>query len=354
MRIDQIITLVWAGNVALLGGSGYVGWRFYEAKKAQSRPAAEDEWPETAEGGLPPTRWPGAIAGFEHLWKTPLSGLVPPPPEPKAGPKVEKIDMAQAFKNRVKIQSGAEASSPAFTMVTVTVDGQSQVLRPGNRIDDWKLVRFWIERAPDTASTGYAEFENPQYEKRTLVLKQDIADGKEASTPGAAPLIKEFGGPLTEGDVNEFLIETQAYFDPVSKAWVVPYDEYKWWAVWGTKDVIEETRFVPRPEGLEVATRPPSASLDGSRGVEQGDVITTINGHPVKTLDDVFAYLRGDGQNETRFVVEIQRDGAKRTIVYRVARRASPRAKPADAKPADAERADGVSSAADGEMARPK
>lgn len=317
MRVDQVITLVWAGNIALLGGTGWVGWRFWEQKKA-SREIAQATWPESAEALPPMDRWPGAMEAFQPVWKTPLDGLVPPPPKAAdaAKPVVETIE--QRFRNRIKIVNAVVASNPVATILKIQDGGQDSVIALGQIIDNWQLLTVDIDKKESKVRAGFA---NPNYEKGILYIDQVIETWKDPATPGATPLVKEFGGPVAAGEAVMRPDDPQAFLNPATGEWDVPERETTWWEVNGTSEILEKTKFVSRPQGLEVASLPPRGPLSNTRGVTAGDIIVSINDVAVKSLDEVFAYFRGEGRTQTRFVVVIERDGARKTQTYNVVRR---------------------------------
>jgi hypothetical protein len=330
MRVDQVITLVWAANVLLLGGTGWVGWQFWEQKQAQKEKPPAVEWPEGKQGtDVPLRRWPGPVTNFRHVWETPFNGLVPPPPPPPDAPKVEKIDPATAFRNRVQLITVVEASEPFATMIQVNdTQGGQKPLVVGQKIDEWQLVRAGVDRA---AGQFRAVFANPGYEKGEVEIVAAMPKVDMPSVPAWKP---SYEGPVNEGTVPRDRVEVQAIRVAATGEWMVPVEETDWWAVWGEADVLRKTKFVERPNGgLEVASMPPRGPLDNTRGVTQGDVIISINDTPVKSLAGALAYVRGPGRDLTRFVVVIERDGARRTQVYNVSRRRNVRSTAATGDP---------------------
>jgi hypothetical protein len=316
MRVDQVITLVWVANVALLGGTGYVGWTFLQQKQAQ-REVPKVAWPETEQGTIQ-TRWPGAITAFRHVWETPLNGLVPPPPKAEDTGPVAPVDIGVAFKARIQIETGIEGSDPSGTVAKITDGGQPKQIQLGSSIDGWQLVEFTIDRKTAQAR---AKFYNPRYEKNdgTVVIEQSVPAMKD---PTGAPLWKrEVGGPFDESTATLGPEDPQGFFNRATGEWDITAEEVLWWRWNGQKEILEQTRFVPRPGGLEVASMPPRGPLNNTRGITQGDVIVSINDVAVKTLDDVYAYFRGEGRGQRRYVIVIERDGKQRQQIYNVQRR---------------------------------
>ena len=315
MRVDQVITIVWAGNIALLGGTGWVGWKFWEQKKLGSK-APVVAWPESAGKDVPLQGWPGPITGFKPIWDTQVNGLVPPPPPPPdTGPKTP-VDIGEIFRRRISILSAMQGSDPASTYLKISDSGTEKMIGLGQRIDEWKLIGVAIDREKAAVR---ALFSNPNYEKSPLAIDQEVPPWKDP-TKGGGFVAPPGEPPFSRDRVRRDYVDTQAYQDPATGEWNVPAEEMFWWSEWGTEEILAKTKFVARPEGLEVASQPPRAALDSMRGVVQGDVIVSINDVPVKTLDELLAYLRGPGSNKTRYAVVIETNGARHTTVYRVHR----------------------------------
>lgn len=316
MRIDQIITLVWIGNAALLGGAGWAGWRFWKQKTSAPKPAAV--WPVVEARGLPPTG-PGALQNYQRIYTDHLSGLVPPPPEAPKPVKPAEVDPATAFKASVQILGGFTGGGTAGTMAYLTVTGNARWVPLGGLVDGWQLRSFSI-----SAETAVArgEFWHPKSEK-PVVLEQVVPALTDPFTsPGAKPFVPESADPaILAGEVPRDTVEAQAFPDPgATDEWVVPLDETRWWEVWGRSEVFEKTTFAARPEGLEIASDIPRGPLNGPRGLARGDVLISINDVEIRSVEAASAYLRGEGRGLTRYVVVLERAGARKTLVYRVAR----------------------------------
>lgn len=320
MRVDQIITLVWTANVLLLGGTGWVGWKFWEQKKAPPPPKTV-EWPEV--GARPtPSRWPGDESKFRELWDVQINGLVPPPPKAAEPVKAAPVDPATAFRNRYTIEAGFPSTYPWGTVLQVkdSQKASTVLLVPGESLDDWKLVQVDINLATGACRAG---FSNPAYEKGILSIEQKLPAFPDVAKAGdPTPFVPEYPSDSVarKDAVKREVLTVQAYKDSATGEWWVPDDETTWMEIWGESEILSKTKFKERPEGLEISTRPPRAALDSTRDFDQGDVVVSINGTPVRTLADVTNYLRGAGRGLARYEVVVERDGARRTQVYNVQR----------------------------------
>lgn len=318
MRVDQILTLLWVGNAALLGGTGWVGWTFWQQRQAQ-REVPKFAWPETE---VPPIsrRWPGAVGGFRHIWDTPLNGLVPPPPPPPDTGPAKPVDVGASFRSRIKIEKAIDASDPELTILVISDNGQQRQVSQGQAIDEWQLQKVRIDRETGAA---IARFYNPRYEKDqgTIEIRQEFPELKDILAESAPPFTREVGGALADGLGTLGPNDPQAWLDPETGEWQVPSAEVRYWEDAGQKEILQQTKFVERPNGLEIASQPPRGPLLNTRGLNQGDVVVSINDVAVKSMDDVYRYFRGEGRGLRRYVFVIERDGRQRTQTYNVRRR---------------------------------
>jgi hypothetical protein len=320
MRVDQVITLVWVGNVALLGATGWVGWKFWEQKKARTQ-APVVTWP-TAEAKDPVAqKWPGPIRDFEHLWKTHLSGPVPPPPSPVAEVKRAPDDIRTIFKNRVSIVGGFTHSDPEASAIQLSdaqAAGGSRWMRTGESIDEWVLVGI----ATDEKGFIHGRFQHPADPLGVFDIastKPQVAQVGEEGKP--KPFQPTFDNTFaTPWEVDPNNVPRQAYFDEKTNEWQVPFEEQVWWSKYGNEEILNKTTLVARPEGLEIASQPPRAALRDTRGITKGDILVSINDVPIRSEADLQAFFRGTGRSARRYVVVIQRDGKLRTQVYNVRR----------------------------------
>lgn len=326
MRVRQVQTLVWLGNVLVLAGAGWVGWNFVSTKKAQAK-TAKPEWPEVAAKPID-SRWPGEVKAFTHIWETPVNGPPPPPPEVK-GPIVVKKDPAEEFREKLQITGGMLGSS-STTTVNFTFDSKAATLRLGEKLEgagrSWQFVRFDFERATGKATARFVSGD------LDVVVSQVPPSMKPLTDEESGKFTASYGGAVDPNLVRREKIDRPGYFDKVSGEWTVTHEESLWWDLWGEAEVLSKlsARSETDPEGNARGVRllsvpSPSALLPDGRGLRQGDLVRSVNGVPTKDLKDVTNYLRGEGRGLPRYVVVIERDGTEKTVVYNVERRNSER-----------------------------
>lgn len=70
-----------------------------------------------------------------------------------------------------------------------------------------------------------------------------------------------------------------------------------------------------RPDGIQI-TQVQSGSVAYSHGVATGDVIKSINGHPVASPQEAIAFVKNNKDNYTKWEVEVESKGRLKTLVY--------------------------------------
>ena len=80
--------------------------------------------------------------------------------------------------------------------------------------------------------------------------------------------------------------------------------------------VAQQASLSPHPEGFQVS-RIKSRSIFRRMGLRNGDVITSVNGRPIYSVDDVLNIYR-DVSTGSQFTIELKRRGRPRRIEYRI------------------------------------
>jgi hypothetical protein len=338
MRVSQIQNLTWAGNVLVLGCVVWVGLHFWRVKVESAKPVPEPGWKQAKTDDVGKQRWPGERSAYDDIHKTPIGGKVPPPPVVTKEPV--KIDRTQEFRNKLKYLSGVQfPSSPERSLARVSYDGKEIWVRPGDDLGGFRLIEFSLSPAKaaaaapgkpalkDEAKIARMVFRNPDAPE-PLVIEQPeppaqalVSTGDklvmtlqdlEAIKLGRSPL----AGPL----------KNPAFQQPDGD-WVITEDEQLWIEVWGDKHVLPnlgtkpETDADGNPRGVRITSLPESKTpLAPSHGIVVDDVIRSINGVPVNSKEEIVEYLRGPGKGLAKYTVVIEKDGAERTVVYRVPR----------------------------------
>ena len=70
-----------------------------------------------------------------------------------------------------------------------------------------------------------------------------------------------------------------------------------------------------RPDGIQITQVQPS-SIASQHGVATGDVVKSINGHPVTSPQEAIAFVKNNKANYTKWEVEVESKGRLKTLVY--------------------------------------
>lgn len=329
MRVSQIQNLTWAANVLVLGGLVWVGLNFWRVKTA--KPSVDLAWPKAARTDAIGPRWPGELSGFADVWKTPINGVVPPPPV-KAEAAV-KPDRTTEFKSKLKYLGGFEfmGTSSARTTIRVSYDGKEQSVSPGGQVAGFKLVQVELAQVKDPngmeATTPKLTFQNPDTGANVEIVvpplpAQRFLGPNEPWKPQPAADIEH--GPVKENGP----LDATPYTEPATGDVVIPFEAQDWIAVYGEKNLLGQLGVQPKVDGegkaigIRIVTVPGQGTpLGPTSNVYPEDVIRSINGVPVTSKEDVILYLRGAGKGLSRYEVVLDRAGQEKTVVYRVPQR---------------------------------
>jgi hypothetical protein len=323
MRVSQIQNLTWAGNVLVLGGLVWVGLQFWNVNKSSKQKPPEIVWPKAkSSDDVGKQRWPGELAAFKHIWDTPINGKVPPPPPPP-GPPVQKIDKVAEFKGKLKYGGGWECPrEPDRSLARVSFDGKDYTISPGNSLGGFQLRDFSLDNVKKTARLVFV---NPD-DGKDVVVEQPQPQGAPLIDPANPPFKPGYGDLVKEGLVGKDFVAKKA-FQTTNGEWVIPAEEVVWTENWGEAEMWSKLATRPEvgkdgaPHGLRLLSFPETGTpLAATHGIGQGDVVKAINGVPVNSKEDIMNYLRGDGRGLTKYVVDVERDGATRQVVYLVRR----------------------------------
>lgn len=70
-----------------------------------------------------------------------------------------------------------------------------------------------------------------------------------------------------------------------------------------------------RPDGIQI-TQVQASSMAAQHGVSTGDVVKSINGHPVTSPQEAIAFVKNNQANYDKWEVEVESKGRLKTLVY--------------------------------------
>jgi hypothetical protein len=68
-------------------------------------------------------------------------------------------------------------------------------------------------------------------------------------------------------------------------------------------------------DGIEIKSVPPN-SIAAAHGVKSGDVIKSINGHPVSSVQEAIQFAKNNSEQYTTWEIVVENKGAERTMYY--------------------------------------
>ncbi|MDE0897356.1 MAG: PDZ domain-containing protein, partial [Planctomycetota bacterium] len=70
-------------------------------------------------------------------------------------------------------------------------------------------------------------------------------------------------------------------------------------------------------DGIEI-TKVPAGSMAAKHGAKEGDIIKSVNGHPVTTTQEAIKYAQNNAEKYTTWEILVENQGVERTVYYEV------------------------------------
>ena len=339
MNVNGIKGLAWR---ATLGVAGYLGFYIYELKKNYEEleePISQERQREVLQDVQPPKeddRNLVAVArvkevfGREFDWtgKPP-----PPPPKPRTtssktqkAPRVPVSDLLKVLYTWAHDTDPTDESSVAFVTYTAKLAQMNErvdlrTLRVGD-----KLPRpHQGVRVKEIRPTGVVfAFAAEGREDETLTSLRfdpggkpgivEVREGEEPRSPKRATNIqRRGGGPVwrpketTVTGKNEYQLGTETL-----EEFNRDYGRIL------SQDIKTRQHRNPRTgeiDGVQV-TSVASGSLPSQHGVSKGDVIKSINGHKVSSVNGAINYVKANADTTSKWVAVIERQGREMTLTF--------------------------------------
>jgi hypothetical protein len=332
-------TLVW--TAAAVFGAGlvaHVAWFLTNDADAASAPTRESMEKQLSEVREIPQRVQDVVdynlvkrgVGREFDW----SGKPPPPPAPKVEPQPEGAQKVRdpiekyLIVRAVKVDAVSPDMSDAFLKYkseanvppnVAKVDG-TVLKRVGERLDGTILSQIKVVAIrPDGVLFSFIN--DPQREHE-LVAPQEYS-------LGARYRVLDNGQTLPDPVSDVTQIPRRTDNTPLERTTPISPNRFRI----GTEDareideryaeiITEEVGYrrfrdpvTRQPAGIEITSVKPG-SLAARHGVQQGDVIKSINGHPVSSESEAIQYVKQNKDNYDEWVVEVWNRGQTRTVTY--------------------------------------
>ena len=340
MNVNAIKGLTWVAAIGVAGYLGFFIYEFLEERPELRKALSTERQKEVLEDVQPPKeddRDLVAVARVKEVFGKDLDWTgkpPPPPPKPKAKtdekvevPKIPVSDLLQVTYTMAHYQDPEDKSSRAgvkYTGVLARANDrvENRTLRVGDKLP---APQDRIEVKGITTEGVIFSFLDEDREDEILATMDfdaagvpgivKVAEGHEArQVTRAAPLIgRRAPGNAWRPDEtrligrNEYQLGTKT---------VDRFNENYGQIL--QRDLKYREHRDPRTgqrDGIQV-THVASGSLPAEHGLNQGDVVKSINGHKVSSVNGAINYVKSNADTTEKWTVIIERQGREITRVY--------------------------------------
>ena len=202
-----------------------------------------------------------------------------------------------------------------LSIVSTTEQGRVvQMIALGERVAGWQLVAF---EPPGTEGSGVLRFRHHEHGRVDLELRPPPSTGL------IGRLVVRTNDPsVLDGERRH--VGAQAYpLDDEGRRWRMTAQELRWWRQFGRSMVWKPLGVEPHEstqgdvDGVTIRTSPLAGTpLVGSRGVERGDVVHSVNGETVRTKDELLVAIVLAWRTQNRVRLRVSRTGVARTVEF--------------------------------------
>lgn len=374
MKGPQLATLVWLGNLLVLAGGGFIGYRYYTDIQGQQ----DDVFQRSLVSKVDPIEWqtqtnnagPNLPVNMAlSLRPRPSAEVKPRPvddkvPDPEPSEEElrkeaeawlnEEFTMQRSWGNPIvifskkadtsvtvyvgthfKTEFAESNAAPAkalaeydITLLGVHFDNEFNADDPNDRPDDHAMFR--VPSIREKYKDRYFDVPlkmHPDAFKPVDVSK--LSGGTVASTGGATggltpPSEREKPRESEDGSSTEIRLPEKSTYNEKTGEWELGTDDYMNPAL--PTELAKHAKIVNdkdgNPVGIQVAESMPEDSVVLQRGGRRGDIIKSINGEAVRSMADVRRVVRTQyNAGKDVFVVNYERDGVPGKQTVRVPRK---------------------------------
>ena len=336
MNIAQVKALTW---VAALAVGGYLGWYvtdFLRQREVLRQEISSDILSGAVENVKKPERKETALVAYNRITHVfhGMNWTGEPPPAPKekeieGPPPAPPVVSADELVKVILTQADLRDPKAGFAMVSYkhdklrsyNEDGSRRFLRPDEVLPSpfegvqvkavtGEGVLFGFEDGRDDELVGVLSYPK---EGRGIVV---LAPGEAPEQPqnSDTPDFPAYGGPslnpkrTTQIGRYEYQLGTETLAD-------VEADYSRILA----KDVRYRTHRNPKtglPDGIQV-TSVRSGSIAANHGLSEGEVVKSINGHPVTSVTEGVSYVKANSDTTDTWIVVFEKQGKEYSRTYR-------------------------------------
>jgi hypothetical protein len=368
MKGAQIATLIWLGNLLVLAGGGFIGYRFYidiegSRKTAFNRTlttrVAEVPWQErdATRGAATALPLNQPLSPRVRPTIAATSGPVvdtPPPPDPTDEELRAKLEewLNKEFKlirtmgsSHAVIKKGTvdlvvfpgenfkkdfkeepQVANLDLTVLSIHFDRQfnasDRSARPNTHV---------VMRGPASLAQGNQKYADKYFEVRLMLSEEatkpvdlsKLGGGAIETTSVRPPVRTPAESAPTQQVERSDSRPMDSSYDAATDTWTLGRNDYDNAQL--ANDLAQFARVVSDRDGnslgIQITENIPQDNIVVQRGGRSGDIIKAINGQPVRSMADVRTIVRQQyNAGQTRFEVSYERDGVPGTKVFNVPR----------------------------------
>ena len=339
MNVNAVKGLTWVATLAVGGYLGFFAFDFYQKRPELQKALSTERQKEVLDDVEPPKeddRDLVAVARVKEVFGRDFdwTGKPPPPPpkpkerndKPREKPKIPVSDLVKVlciFAHGTDPLAEASYVSVSYTGVLsgLNEDWDLRTLRVGDTLpkpQDGVRVK---EIRPREVVFAFADESRPdetlealEYESRGVPGIVAVAEGHEPSHPAGQTRIQQ--------GVKHFTWRPARTEQTGRNEWQIGYetaqDFNRDYGDILARDLKYRPHRDPRTgelDGVQV-TDVAAGSLPSQHGVKKGDVVKSINGHRVTSVNGAINYVKSNADTTTRWVVVIESQGREVTRVY--------------------------------------
>lgn len=338
MNIQRWKGIIWFGSLVVGGGLVFYVYDFLQQKDVLAEEISDKQLTAVLDGIEPPDEQKTDVIEYsavEHVfhkydWTGKEKAPPPPPPGPGTKPEVPKVPVASLLKVlAIKVDTGNPENCAAYIKYTDQkialqhTEKEDTILRPGKRLfpphegvrvdaitekgvvfafDDEKREKETVPTSPYLSMLG-GELGIVMVGPEGAIKPQVQTQIQQAS-PDLPPWRLD---RLTQVRKNEFEVDagTLAELDR-------DYSRIL------SRDIGYSTYKNPRTgvtEGIKI-NRVSPGSIPAQAGLSEGEVLKSINGHKVTSVNDAIAYVKANVNGTDTWSAVFEKQGREFTRTY--------------------------------------
>jgi hypothetical protein len=330
MNTAQLKAISW-GSALLFGGglAAYVGNYLVKREEFERRVAAAEIQIKLAQVAAVEKKAEDIVAYeqvHETLYKYNWTAKPPPPPPEPDAPKGPEVPVAQPVSNLLKVllvraDTTVEAESRAVIKYTpaarVTLKDQTLVKHVGDKLDAPNENISIAAILPEGVRFKFSDSSRSE-ELVNVVEFQGRIDMSALATRSSLPVNNTISFPRTSTFNQQPPRTVQLGPD---QYYLGTEDMLEWeqdYTVYLTE--IEHDRHrdptTGKYDGILLKSVPPGSKA-AAYGAKDGDVIKSINGHPVNSSQEAIAFVKNNKDKYDVWEVEVENKGKTKIVTYK-------------------------------------